>query len=199
MMRNAVITVVAGLAAVSLTACGSQTVGSSSPSSTGSAVETSAPATTSQPVDESKLGEAKDIFAALPSPVPGEIRVSGVGADIVPVSGVTPVISQADALARAKANSLAQGLVKADDAPSMMLATYTNVLGEEKDDGSMTPSVPAQLAWVLVWHKQPPGVEFGPIRESPRPVPDDVSCDVYLALSATTGEQLDTFRYCTEN
>lgn len=145
----------------------------------------------------SKRGEPPDVFAALGPAVPGEVRISGIGADIVPVRATTQ-ITEAMARGYGTENPLVRMLADTTDEPSVTLARYTNVLGTRAADGSTVPSVPTQLAWVLEWERQanvglshPVNLDTTKVRPTP-----DASCDVYLVLRATDGEQLDAFRSC---
>ena len=147
--------------------------------------------------DPSKRGEPPDVFAALSPAVPGEVRISGIGADIIPVRATTQ-FTEAMARGYGAKNPLVRMLADTSDTPSVILARYTNVLESKAADGSTVPSVPTQLAWVLEWERQanvglshPMNLDTTKLRPTP-----GASCDVYLVLRATDGEQLDAFRYC---
>lgn len=150
--------------------------------------------------DPSKRGEPPDVFARLGPAVPGEVRISGIGADIVPVREATQ-ITEAMARGYGAENPLMRMLADTSDEPSVVLALYTNVLGDKAADGSTVPSVPTQLAWVLEWERQANVGLSHPVNLDTTKLgpPPGVSCDVYLVLSATDGAQLDAFRHCFEH
>lgn len=183
------------VAVLIITGCGSQP---SEPAAGAQAIHASG-AASSQAQDVRKLrGSVGDVFANAPAPVEGEIRHAGVGADIIPLVGtITTKVGIEDAARNASTNPLVEGFTDRKPADTVILATYTNVFGETRPDGTMAPSVPAQTAWVFVWSGQAPGPASGPMSGGyRRPVPTDVTCDFYLVLSATTGSQLDAFRDC---
>ncbi|GAB3033693.1 hypothetical protein GCM10027052_08790 [Parafrigoribacterium mesophilum] len=147
--------------------------------------------------DPAKRGEPPDVFAALGPAVPGEVRISGIGADIVPVRA-TAQVTEATARDYGAENPLIRMLADTSDEPLVTLARYTNVLGDKAADGSTVPSVLTQLAWVLEWKRQADVGLSHPMNLDTTKVgpPPGVSCDVYLVLSAADGEQLDAFRHC---
>lgn len=129
---------------------------------------------------------------------PGEQRFTGVGADFLPADSriVAPVTARG-AFAIGEGNGLAKNFRKPGTRVTSRLSWYTNTLGRQLPDGSMIPSVPRQLAWVIVFHDVESGAIAGPAHHSPRPVPTDVRCNFYLILSAQDGNELDAFRYCS--
>ena len=147
--------------------------------------------------DPSKRGEPPDVFAALGPAVPGEVRISGIGADIVPVRATTQ-LSEAMARGYGAENPLVRMLADTSATPSVVLARYTNVLESKAADGSTVPSVPTQLAWVLEWERQANVGLSHPVNLDTTKLapPPGVTCDVYLVLRAADGEQLDAFRRC---
>jgi hypothetical protein len=147
--------------------------------------------------DPAKRGEPPDVFAPLGPAVPGEVRISGIGADIVPVRA-TAQLTEATARDYGAENPLIRMLADTSDEPIVTLARYTNVLGDKAADGSTVPSVPTQLAWVLEWERQADVGLSHPVNLDTTKVgpPPGASCDVYLVLRAADGEQLDAFRNC---
>lgn len=132
-----------------------------------------------------------------PPPAPGERRYPGVGATVsVPPPGAAPRINAADALTAVLNTDAIRAFHTTTSAPTVELARYENRLGEEQPDGSMVPSVPQQLAWVVTFHQVPTDPIAPPVGYSPRPDPAGFSCDYVVAVSADTGARLDSFRYC---
>ncbi len=145
---------------------------------------------------DSHAGTVRDEFASLGSPVQHEVRAQGIGADRVPAPVTTrPALSQSAAMSAAFSGF--NPLDTDATAPTIVLGNYTNVLGRENADGSMTPSVPRQLAWIItrIGMSKVTGSRPYIIGASPPPTVT-MQCKFVVVISATDASRLDAFRLC---
>lgn len=132
-------------------------------------------------------------FAHLGAVKPGEVRKEEVGAAWEPApADARPAVAAARAISAAGPNlSVMSTRAKT---PTARLVMYQNVFGEVQADGTMKPSVPRQIAWLVestgtgvIAHSRPAG-------GSPAPSPPSFTCSFTVVISAKTGERLDGFR-----
>jgi hypothetical protein len=133
-------------------------------------------------------------FAHLGRSRHNEVRLATIGADFWPAQGAKPIISKQTAIAKSAAG---YSPLTTSSAPDAVLVEYTNVFGLEAPDGTMTPSVPTQLAWLV---KTSGMSAAGPVPYRPGattgPPPQMFQCDFYVVTSAVDGSRIDAFRIC---
>lgn len=126
-------------------------------------------------------------------------EISGVGAVIgPPQSDQAPTVSEEAILAALASDQIVVNVAGTEKKlVSLKLATYENRFGEQHTDGSETPSVPAQLAWVAEYEFPDHGPISGPAGRPSTPPPAGSTCTLTVAMSATTGDNLDSFDFCS--
>lgn len=133
----------------------------------------------------------------------GTVTYFGVGAVVSPTPAhAVPTVARQAALSTLAADELVTGITgKLEPPTSLKLVMYRNVLGTVHADGSMTPSVPNQLAWYAVYNNVPSNPISGPGNRPTTAVTNapGTSCNLYVAVSATTGAKLDAYRICGRN
>ena len=136
------------------------------------------------------------VFAHMGAAKPGEVRVEEVGADWEPAPpNAVAAVAAATAVSSARANLRVMSAQPTSATARLVL--YQNVFGAVQADGTMKPSVPWQLAWLVqslgtgvIPHSHPyvPG--------TPAPTPATFTCSFAVVISAHTGERLDGYRIC---
>lgn len=136
-------------------------------------------------------------FAHFGALKPGEVRKEEVGAAWEPApANARPAVAASRAISVAGPNLT---VMSAGKTPTARLVMYLNVFGEVQADGTMTPSVPRQLAWLVestgtgvIAHSRPIRAGGG----SPAPDPSSYTCSFTVVISAKSGDRLDGFRIC---
>lgn len=136
------------------------------------------------------------VFAHMGPAKPGEVRVEEVGADWEPAPpNAVAAVAAATAVSSARDNL--RVMSGQSTSATARLVLYQNVFGEVQADGTMKPSVPRQLAWLVqssgtsvIAHSHPfvPG--------TPAPTPATFTCSFAVVISAQTGDRLDGYRIC---
>lgn len=191
-------------AASGVTAASSISIGTETPVSS---VTTSNQPSTTLPDPKSSVGPT----SATSTGPDGAVTYFGVGAVVSPApSYAVPTISRQDALTDLYKNGVLQNVAQDPSPPdSLTLVTYENKFGAKGADDSMTPSVPAQLAWYAVYKNVRSNPISGPQNphESPGASQDasvanapGTTCNLYAAVSASTSAGIvDSFRICDQN
>jgi hypothetical protein len=114
---------------------------------------------------------------------------------------VTPSVSRTEALKTLAEDKLTTGLAgrNSRSPDTLRLVEYKNVFGTRHSDGSMTPSVPKQLAWYAVYKDVPPNFLNGPISETKEKLAPGSSCNLYAVIGAVTPAMIDGYRICDRN
>lgn len=132
--------------------------------------------------------------APLPPLRPGEVREPAVGADMMPPTArqaSAAKLSANAALAAATSKAPLPGLAAGKPATRLMM--YTNVYGPRNPDGTMSPSVPWTLSWIVSFSGSErlvvPPINFkGTLPDAP--------CQYVAVISALDGQQLDAYQVC---
>ncbi|GGM15865.1 hypothetical protein [Nakamurella endophytica] len=166
---------------------------------------TSATVETTTESTEAWASKTRDTRRSLPTTNAGGTRsYPGVGADYYPAdTGEVANIPRDQIIERLASNPFVVGLTREGQEPtSVSLVMYENAFGKQEEDGSETPSVPRQLVWLAEYDKVktdgisvPAGRTASTTATSTSPT---YSCNLFLAFSASSGQQLDGFQYCSD-
>ena len=148
------------------------------------------------------VGSDTGVAAAQPSFMVvrnGVTVFTGVGAEVEPADpSAAPTVSEKEALALLARSGLAAERV-GNVVPRLVLVEYQNVFGAAKTGGGMTPSVPRQLAWFATYSGVPDPLPHSRPAGSTLTFIAPTDCFAYAALSASTGQLLDSFDHCGPN
>lgn len=131
---------------------------------------------------------------ALPPLRPGEVRVPAVGADMMPPTARQRLAVRVSSLsARATARRVApiRGFVSGRSTARLMV--YTNVYGPVRANGTMKPSVPATVSWIVTFPQSAPLVSRPINFKGKMPA---MRCQYVAVISAADGRQLDAYQVC---
>jgi hypothetical protein len=131
---------------------------------------------------------------ALPPLRPGEVRVPAVGAVMMPPTArqrVAVRVSSVSAQAAARRVAPLRGFVTGSSTTRLMV--YTNVYGPVRSNGTMAPSVPATLSWIVTFARSVPLVSRPITFKGKMPA---MRCQYVAVISAATGRQLDAYQVC---
>lgn len=131
---------------------------------------------------------------ALPPLRPGEVRVPAVGAVMMPPTArqrVAVRVSSVSARATARRVAPLRGFVTGSSTTRLMV--YTNVYGPVRANGTMAPSVPATLSWIITFPGSVPLVSRPINFKGKMPA---MRCDYVAVISAASGRQLDAYQVC---
>jgi hypothetical protein len=124
----------------------------------------------------------------------GEIRLMAVGADMLAPTrqqSAAVRIPAAAAGATARARAPMRGFVTAK--PTTRLMIYTNLYGATRPGGTMAPSVPPTLSWIVTFNNAA-ALVVTPIGFKGR-LPA-LTCQYVAAISAVSGRQIDAYEVC---
>jgi hypothetical protein len=124
----------------------------------------------------------------------GEIRVTAVGADMMPptvLQAAATRVSPASARAIAHAKAPLPGLATGTATTRLMM--YTNVYGPIRRNGTMSPSVPLALSWIVTFNNAAPFVSRPVNFKGTMP---SLTCQYVAVISAIDGHQLDAYQVC---
>ena len=131
---------------------------------------------------------------ALPPLRPGEVRVPAVGADMMPPTArqrAAVGVSSVSARAAARRVAPMRGFVTGSSTTRLMV--YTNVYGPVRANGTMAPSVPATLSWIVTFPRSVPLVSRPITLKGKMPA---MRCQYVAVISAASGRQLDAYQVC---
>lgn len=128
----------------------------------------------------------------------GSVSYPAVGAQVWPAKpGVRPSVAQAEVLRALDVAGVAPQGLRGVKPTSMRLVEYENLLGTTSRAGSMTPSVPRQLAWFVEYDNVKNAISV-PVnlsrKGSSRLATSNLWVDV-VVVSARTGAVIDAFDY----